>query len=111
MDPIPRKLKFCKIEELKEVAQITKWVDEWKDELSAFWVEGKIVVLSSICPHFGGEFEKIPGTRKLRCKWHGFEFDLNSGKCLTAKITKPLNHYSWSENDGYLEIALPEEFI
>jgi nitrite reductase/ring-hydroxylating ferredoxin subunit len=111
MVPIPRKLKFCKIEELEESTQITKWVDEWKDEISAYWMEGEIVVLSTICPHFGGEFERISGARRLRCKWHGLEFNLNSGKCLNARISKSLSHYPWSKNDGCLEIILPEGFI
>ena len=111
MAHIPRKIKFCKIDELKESAPITKWVDEWKDEISAFLVEGEILVLSSICPHFGGEFERVAGTRELRCKWPGWKFNLDSGECLTFKIPGGLNHYPFSEIDGYLELTLPDEFV
>lgn len=35
------------------------------------------------CPHSGGPIYYNPKTDKLVCKWHGSQFDPNSGKVLT----------------------------
>lgn len=104
---VPNKISFCSIAELKGGRRVTKWVDEWRDEITAFMIDGEIKVLSSICPHFGGEFDLVPDKRILRCKWHGLEFDLDSGKCTTFQIAGCLRRYPFEEREGRLEVRLP----
>ena len=74
---------FCSVAELKQARRITKWIEELRDEISAFYFEEKIWVRSTICPHFGGEFEFNAHQGILRCKWHGWKFDVTTGKSLT----------------------------
>jgi len=75
---------LCRLDELKKSLRITKWVDELKDEISAFYVDDQITVISSVCPHFGGDFDFDHKHCQLTCRWHGWKFDLNSGKSLTS---------------------------
>ena len=104
---IPEKIRFCSITELQEKKIITKWIDGWRDEVSAVFVDNNIVVYSTICPHFGGELELVKGSKKLRCKWHHWHFDLKTGKCLSSIMTACLRKYSFIEKDEYLEVTLP----
>ena len=87
---------------------MTKWVDEWRDEISAFVADGSIYVLSTVCPHFGGPIKAVKWTRKIRCDWHGWEFDLESGRCLSFPISACLRHYPFEENGEHLEVFLNE---
>ena len=48
---------LCSLAELKERKQVTPWVEEFKDEISAFYIDEEINVFSTICPHFGGDFD------------------------------------------------------
>jgi nitrite reductase (NADH) small subunit len=58
---------------------------------------GRIWAIRNRCPHHGGPLclgrireretgtpgrYKLSGRRVLRCPWHGWEFDLESGRCL-----------------------------
>lgn len=74
---------FCPITELFEKKKITKWVDSLKDEISAFYVGKKIYVYSSICPHNGGEFNLNIKKKELKCLWHGWKFNVETGKSIT----------------------------
>ena len=79
---------FCCVDDLKRETKITKWIDDLKDEISAIYIDGKYYVYSTICPHFGGEFEIERKPKTLRCKWHGWKFDIITGRSLTEA-----NHY------------------
>lgn len=74
---------FCSLTELKSQKKITKFIDELKDEISVFWMSGKPKAVSTVCPHFGGEFDYDPKHERLRCKWHGWKFDLNTCQSLS----------------------------
>ena len=104
---IPAKIQFCSITELHQKKIITKWVDSWRDEISAISNNGDIAVFSTICPHFGGEIELLQGPPRLRCKWHGWRYDLETGECLSSMMTACLRKYSFQKNNDYLELTLP----
>ena len=74
---------FCSVKELQESGRVTKFVDELRDEISAFYVDGKYHVISSICPHFGGEFDFDAQHCILTCRWHGWKFNLKTKRSLT----------------------------
>ncbi|CAA0094101.1 Uncharacterised protein [Halioglobus japonicus] len=45
--------------------------------------EGRLIAHSSICPHLLGPLTDADlSAGRLRCPWHGYEFDLESGKCV-----------------------------
>jgi phenylpropionate dioxygenase-like ring-hydroxylating dioxygenase large terminal subunit len=49
-------------------------------------VDGALIAHSSICPHRLGPLADADiSTGKLRCPWHGYEFDLQSGNCISPK--------------------------
>ena len=37
----------------------------------------------TICPHMLGPLETAPGPDQLRCPWHGYVFDLATGRCVS----------------------------
>ena len=78
-----KKYKFCSLSELKAEKKVTKFIIELKDEVSVFWMNGKPKAISSICPHFGGEFDYDSKKEQLRCRWHGWKFDLHSCQSLS----------------------------
>jgi nitrite reductase/ring-hydroxylating ferredoxin subunit len=42
-----------------------------------------LVAISTICPHLMGPLLAIDTHGGLvRCPWHGYQFDINSGKCV-----------------------------
>lgn len=104
---VSKKIQFCSIAELQEKKIVTKWIDEWRDEVSAIFIDDNILVFSTICPHFGGEIQLVQGPARLRCKWHGWYYDLKTGKCLSSMMTACLRKYSFQEKNEYLEVTLP----
>ncbi|MBI4945436.1 MAG: Rieske 2Fe-2S domain-containing protein [Bacteroidetes bacterium] len=67
---------------MKDKKKVTKFIDELKDEISVFWMQGKPKAVSTVCPHFGGEFDYDSSKDILRCRWHGWKFDLNTCQSL-----------------------------
>ena len=119
--------KFCTLDELERRSIVIRWVDCIRDEIAAISVDREIVVVSSICPHFGGPLRLVPGTTILRCSWHGLQFDAKTRECLTynqknrkalihrilfGKADSPmcawshwrLNSYEFQKNNSSLEI-------
>ncbi len=53
--------------------------------VALFNVDGAIYALDGICPHQGGPLGKgsLSGC-VVTCPWHGFQFDVTTGKHLTS---------------------------
>ena len=77
------KIYFSSLQELKKNLFITKWFNEIKDEIGGIYDGSNFFFYSSICPHFGGDFKYCKHTKKLRCNWHGWQFDITNGKSIT----------------------------
>jgi nitrite reductase/ring-hydroxylating ferredoxin subunit len=46
-------------------------------------VDGRLVAISTICPHLMGPLRATDTHGGIvRCPWHGYQFDINSGKCI-----------------------------
>ena len=46
-------------------------------------VDERLVAISTICPHLMGPLLSIDTQEGLvRCPWHGYQFDINSGQCV-----------------------------
>ena len=71
----------------------TRWVDELRDEITIMKIGDKVQVFSSICPHFGGEFNFNCKTKRVRCKWHDWKYCTKTGKCLSYPIKGVLKPY------------------
>lgn len=90
--------------------------------IGLFNVNGRIVAVLNLCPHefapvcrgrvSGTTAPSLPGEpyrweregEILYCPWHGWEFDLLTGNCLTDY--RKLRHYPTQIVDGWIHIQL-----
>ena len=100
-----QKIDFCSLDELRTAGSVTRWVEEWKDEVTAFWLGAEeIVAVSSVCPHNGGPLKRRAGGSTAACGWHGWEFDLKGGGCLNHPVKPRLRRYRLEAAKGRLEL-------
>lgn len=98
---------FCSVAELKQKRRVTKWVESLRDELTALYLDDKILVTSSVCFHNGGEFEVDWKTGEFRCQWHDWKFDIKTGESLSYSLPgRRLQHYTYEVKDDQLLIPL-----
>ena len=98
---------FCNLDDLKKEKYIVKFFDFINDELVIFIDKyQKIKIFSSICPHFGGEIIYNNTQDVLKCKWHGWKFDKDTGKCLSSPIKSKLNEYKIKQEDNKIYIII-----
>jgi 3-phenylpropionate/trans-cinnamate dioxygenase ferredoxin subunit len=98
-----------------------KIVDVDGKSVGLFNVNGVFVAVLNICPHEGapvcqgritgttlasapGEFRWARQGEILACPWHGWEFDLTTGKCLTDR--RKLRRYAVSVESHILYVIL-----
>ena len=89
--------------------------------LGIFNVHGAFVAVLNVCPHesapvcqgriTGTTLPSAPGEFKwaregeiLACPWHGWEFDLTTGKCLTDR--RKLHRYAVSVEENTIYVTL-----
>ena len=98
-----KNIYICSYNEVLIRPYIVKWIDKLKDEVVIFMDENQqIKIFSSICPHFGGEVIYDEKKKKLRCKWHGWNFCAKTGECTTYPIKAKLNTYDFKCEPGNL---------
>jgi nitrite reductase (NADH) small subunit len=85
-------------------------------EIGVFSVDGRLFAVRNVCPHHHapvclgavtgtmlpsavGEYRWGREGLVLRCPWHGFEFDLESGECLSRAGRWRLGLYR-AEHEG-----------
>jgi nitrite reductase (NADH) small subunit len=115
-------LVVCHLAELPEGSR--KMVRHRNLEIGVFNVGGQLHALRNICPHqFGpicdgptsGEWIANAGTEwrfhwhrdgeVLVCPWHGLEFDIKSGECLSRRSMK-VHRYPVHVVDGEVRLSL-----
>lgn len=82
MDPV--KIKVCKVSELPSGQ--AKSVQSNNKEIGVFNINGKYYAIDNICIHAGGSLcDGYIDTEncQVTCSWHGWGFDLATGKCIT----------------------------
>lgn len=81
-----------------------RWIVAWRDS------GGNVCVADAYCPHMGAKLTPATGGRvsadKLKCPFHGFEYDI-SGKCVNTPDAPPpkncaLNTYRVHEDTGFV---------
>lgn len=92
-----RELTICHESELPDGGR--KIVQDGKRTLGVFRIAGRLHALLNFCPHMGaplcegsihgthapsqvGEFDPVLSDQVIRCPWHGWEFDMATGKGL-----------------------------
>ncbi len=97
MPDAPRRVFACREDELAPGARVVRELDG--TSVGVFNVGGRLYALHNRCPHRGGALclGPVTGTALptqeyhyeygrdgeiVRCAWHGWEFEIASGRCL-----------------------------
>ena len=91
--------------------------------IGLFYAHGNWFAVRNKCPHQGAElcrgtvsgtlmmtsqreFAYVMDGRILRCPWHGFEFDLATGRALAAPDRLRVRTYAVTVEDGWVVITV-----
>jgi nitrite reductase/ring-hydroxylating ferredoxin subunit len=100
-----RRFPLCRREDLERERVVTRWLDDLRDEVTAVLLDGRIIARSSVCPHFAGEFGVDLERRLFRCKWHAWEFEIETGRCRSLGFKGMLRRYDTVEEDGTIAVV------
>lgn len=98
-------------------------IDAGNFSIGIFNIRGKFYAVKNVCPHAGaplclghiqtthrpsnvGEFDPALKGRVLRCPWHGFEFDIVTGKGLYDRSSRVATYLVKVNKDGNIEVKL-----
>ena len=62
------------------------------EEVLLLWLNQDVLAIENTCPHQGFPLERGSlnvDSRVLSCPFHGWRFDLLTGKCLHAQVSVP----------------------
>jgi nitrite reductase/ring-hydroxylating ferredoxin subunit len=100
--------RFVKMATLEELPAGAAREVEFEGRVYAlFNVGGEVLVIDGICPHQGGPLADgtLEGTM-VTCPWHGWQFDVRSGKTpLGPKIKQAV--FEVKIEDGDVLVAVP----
>jgi nitrite reductase/ring-hydroxylating ferredoxin subunit len=72
-------------------------------ELALYNVNGEFYATENFCPHKGAPLaDGILCEHVIECEWHGWQFDVRTGQCLT--VVEKLKTYEVVVEDGALKI-------
>lgn len=74
-------------------------------ELAIFNISGEFYAISNFCPHKGAPLSegKLCGYT-IECEWHGWEFDVRTGECLT--VPDQVRRYAVRVEDGLVKVSI-----
>lgn len=73
-------LKIATVDEVPEGKGLTVTADG--KQIALFKLEGCIYAIEGTCPHLGGPLgEGSLDENLVTCPWHGWQFDVKTGKC------------------------------
>jgi nitrite reductase/ring-hydroxylating ferredoxin subunit len=74
------------------------------DELAVYNVNGEFYATENFCPHKGAPLtEGALCGHIVECGWHGWQFDVRSGECLT--VQERIKTYEVILEDGLVKIS------
>ncbi len=99
--------EFVKVAQKSEIPEDTgKLVEVDGKEIGLFKVKGKVYALYNACIHVGGPLADggVHG-KSVMCPWHGWEFDLATGKCsFNESVKQPTFKVKEEGEDIYVEV-------
>jgi len=105
----------CSVEDLDVGERIIKEIQD--REIAVFNVDGEYRAVANYCVHAGGpicegaltgmvtaepnewEYDWEREGEILSCPWHGWEFDILDGACLTDERKRLITYDVWVKND------------
>jgi nitrite reductase/ring-hydroxylating ferredoxin subunit len=75
------------------------------DELAVYNVDGEFYATENFCPHKGALLSEgsLCG-HVVECGWHGWQFDVRSGECLTVR--EKIRRYPVKVEEGLVKIEI-----
>lgn len=75
-------------------------------EIAVFNVDGNFCAIDDTCPHRGGPLSEgsLEGN-VVTCPWHGWQYDLTSGACLTNPAVQQTKYEVKVQGDDILVAA------
>lgn len=101
---VSQQVTVCRVEDLP--AGTCKAVDLSEGrELALYNVHGEFYATDNFCPHKGAPLAEgnLCG-HVIECDWHGWEFDVRNGECLT--VPERLSTYEVFVDEGLIKIRL-----
>ncbi len=93
-----RRIKMCNISELEPGTSVEKRI--FARRVAVFNDEGKLYGIESDCKHMKASLVNSEVQDSVvKCRWHGWKYDLRTGKCLTVDGVK-LRRYEVEVVDG-----------
>ena len=75
------------------------------DELAVYNVDGEFHATENFCPHRGAPLsEGVLCGHVVECGWHGWQFDVRTGECLT--VSDRIKTYEVKVEEGVLLVEL-----
>lgn len=95
---------FCSLEEIPDGGVLMRVQDG--HNLLVYRNRRQVTCMPNYCPHRGWPFDGAPVRNGvLMCPYHGYEFRLDTGECLTSP-SLPLDMYPVRVRDGRVEVLL-----
>ncbi|GIW89072.1 MAG: hypothetical protein KatS3mg108_3396 [Isosphaeraceae bacterium] len=86
----PTMSQYIRLAKVQDVRARGALECEWEGRIVALFADGdRIWAMDGMCPHQGGPLAE--GERRGRvvtCPWHGWQFDLETGRCLTGRAVQ-----------------------
>ncbi len=74
-------------------------------ELAVYNVDGEYYATDNFCPHKGAPLaEGILCGHIVECGWHGWQFDVRTGQCLT--VTERIKTFEVRVEDGWVVVRI-----
>ena len=104
LEPGPRKITVCRVEDLPAGSCRTVDLPD-RRELALYNVHGEFYATDNFCPHKGAPL--AAGNlcdHVIECDWHGWEFDVRTGECLTVPET--VDTYKVVVEEGLVKVVI-----
>jgi len=74
-------------------------------ELALYNVHGEFYATENFCPHKGAPLSSgILCEHIIECDWHGWQFDVRTGECLT--VTETIKTYEVVIEGGFIKVLI-----
>jgi nitrite reductase (NADH) small subunit len=82
---MPTFMKVAKASDVEEGKGLIVWAGNFK--VALFRCEGVIYAIRNQCPHMGGDLgEGLLTGDVVKCPWHGWKFNVRTGKSPEAEL-------------------------
>ena len=99
-----RKIPVCRVEELPSGSCRTIDLPD-KRALALYNVHGEFYATDNFCPHKGAPLAAgVLCGHVIECDWHGWEFDVRTGECLTVPET--VDTYEVVVEEGLVKVVI-----